>query len=222
MGRWGVFQEATTSGIAMNTPFTPGSNGAIRHHSKARISAVTPPALVTHPPTTILPISASERQSGVVLAAIATEISGDSRDSSRSRPPLVNRLHDFLGPPHRIRDCAHGRRNSLPTLKLCQLARSEDTRRDQQYAFAALVHAESLSDWLFVRLKDTGNYPVLPYRPLPFLGVIAGQMGQMSRVRSLANPLVRGSFASVMGKIGSPKNKLPLPAPLHKTHRVGS
>jgi hypothetical protein len=53
----------------------------------------------------------------------------------------------------------------------------------------------------------------LPYRPLPFLGVIAGQMGQMSRVGSLANPLVRGNFASVMGKIGSPKNKLPLPAP---------
>ena len=53
----------------------------------------------------------------------------------------------------------------------------------------------------------------LPYRPLPFLGVVAGQMGQISRVRSLANPLTRGGFASVMGKIGSPKNKLPLPAP---------
>jgi hypothetical protein len=55
--------------------------------------------------------------------------------------------------------------------------------------------------------------PILPYRPLPFLGVIAGQTGQMSRVASLANPLVRGNFASVRGKIGSPKNKLPLPAP---------
>jgi hypothetical protein len=48
-------------------------------------------------------------------------------------------------------------------------------------------------------------------------GVVAGQMGQMSRVRSLANPLVRGNFASVMGKIGSPKNKLPLPAPKLKS-----
>src|SRR5271167_2218224 len=53
----------------------------------------------------------------------------------------------------------------------------------------------------------------LPYRPLPFWGLVAGQMEQMSRVGSLANPLVGGSFASVRGKIGSPKNKLPHPAP---------
>ena len=71
----------------------------------------------------------------------------------------------------------------------------------------------SLSFSPFVCLRRSRNYPILPYRPLPFFGVVAGQMGQISRVRSLANPLVRGSFASVMGKIGSPKNKLPLPAP---------
>ncbi len=44
--------------------------------------------------------------------------------------------------------------------------------------------------------------------------------GADKQVRSLANPLVRGSFASLMGKIGSPKNKLPLPAPTPKAHRI--
>jgi hypothetical protein len=110
--------------------------------------------------------------------------------SAASRPPLINRLHDFLGPPHCVPDCAHGRRNSLSAIKLRQLAGSKNTRRDQQYALAAFVHVESLANLLFVRLQDTGNHPILPYRPLPFLGVVAGQIGQISRVRSLANPLV--------------------------------
>jgi hypothetical protein len=31
----------------------------------------------------------------------------ESGSSSTNRPAFVNCLHDFLGPPHRIRDCAH-------------------------------------------------------------------------------------------------------------------
>jgi hypothetical protein len=41
----------------------------------------------------------------------------------------------------------------------------------------ALFHAESLSASSFVRLWDQGNYTILPYRPLPFWWVIAGQNG---------------------------------------------
>jgi len=131
------------------------------------------------------------------------------RSSSICGPSVVNGLHDFLGPPHRVCDCTDSRWNSFPAIKLCQLAGSEDTRRDQQHPFAALVHAESLSLSLFVCLRDSSNYPILPYRPLPFWWVVPGQMGQMSRVRSLANPLLRGCFASVMGKIRSPKINSP-------------
>ncbi|HVO64751.1 MAG TPA: hypothetical protein VMT53_27765 [Terriglobales bacterium] len=35
---------------------------------------------------------------------------------------------------------AVGRRNSFPAIELCQFSRSEDTRRDQQRALAALIH----------------------------------------------------------------------------------
>ena len=38
-------------------------------------------------------------------------------------------------------------------------------------------------------------------------------MGQMRWVRSMANPLVQWVFASIIGKIRVPQNKLPLPAP---------
>jgi hypothetical protein len=41
-----------------------------------------------------------------------------------------------------------------------------------------------------IRIVGLRRRDFLPYRPLPFLGVIGGQMGQMSGVRSLANPLV--------------------------------
>jgi hypothetical protein len=63
------------------------------------------------------------------------------------------------------------------------------------------------------RLKELSN------SALPSLTVFGGNSwsnGADEQVRSLANPLVRGSFASVMGKIQVPKNKLPLPAPLVK------
>ena len=64
-------------------------------------------------------------------------------------PSFVNRLHEFLGPTHRVRNCAQGCRNSFPAIELCQFARSEDTRRDQQHAFAALVHVEEFSFFAF-------------------------------------------------------------------------
>ena len=99
---------------------------------------------LTGPQRMIPSLSASERRSGVWLCGPGS--------SSTSGPAFVNRPHDFLSPPDRIRDCAHGRRNSLPALELCQLSCSEDTCRNQQHAFAALVHAESLSVSLFVRL----------------------------------------------------------------------
>src|SRR4029077_18355713 len=34
-----------------------------------------------------------------------------------STTPFVNRLHDFLGPSYRIRDCTHGRRNSFAAVR---------------------------------------------------------------------------------------------------------
>jgi len=55
-----------------------------------------------------------------------------SGEPQASGPPFVNRLHDFLRPPHRIRDCADRRRNSFAAIELCQLPRSENTRRDQR------------------------------------------------------------------------------------------
>jgi hypothetical protein len=55
-------------------------------------------------------------------------------------PAVVNDLHDFLSPAYRVRDCADRRGNSLPAIKLRQLAGGEDTRGDQQQALAAFVH----------------------------------------------------------------------------------
>jgi hypothetical protein len=73
------------------------------------------------------------------------------------REAFVNGLHDFLGPPHRVCDCAHCYRNSLPALELCQLAGRENTRRDQQNAFAAFLQVRSLSFSCFVRLRRKIN-----------------------------------------------------------------
>src|SRR5713101_7301720 len=44
-------------------------------------------------------------------------------------------------------------------------------------------------------------------------------MGQIRWVRSMANQLVQLGFASIIGKIGVPKNKLPLPAPTSNAAR---
>jgi len=44
---------------------------------------------------------------------------------STSRPSFINRLHNFFGPPHRVRDCADSRRNPLPAVKLGELACGE-------------------------------------------------------------------------------------------------
>ena len=38
--------------------------------------------------------------------------------SSTSGPAVINRLHDFFGPPNRVRDCAHSRRNTLASIEL--------------------------------------------------------------------------------------------------------
>jgi hypothetical protein len=75
-----------------------------------------------------------------------------------SGPAFVNCLHDFFGPPHCIRDCAHCRRNSFPAIELCQLPRGEDTGRNQQHAFAALVHPGGIIAYsFFVRLIAPGQ-----------------------------------------------------------------
>src|SRR5450631_3372869 len=42
--------------------------------------------------------------------------------SSVSGPAVINRLHDFLGPAHRVRNCTHCRRDSFPAIELSQLA----------------------------------------------------------------------------------------------------
>ena len=70
---------------------------------------------------------------------------------STSRPSFINRLHNFFGPPHRVRDCVNCRRNSFPAIKLSEFAGSEDTCRDQQHALAGLVHTGNLPISLFVR-----------------------------------------------------------------------
>ena len=68
-----------------------------------------------------VPLSASERQSGVVLGVTRDkkflgQAVEENRTSSPNGPSFVNRLHDFLGPADRVRDCANRRRNSLPEL----------------------------------------------------------------------------------------------------------
>ena len=94
----------------------------------------------------IVPPPASERQSGVVLGVTRDkkflgQVVTENRTSSLRGPAFVNRLHDFLGPPHSVCDCAHSCRNSFSAIKLSELAGGEDTRRDQQHAFAAFVHS---------------------------------------------------------------------------------
>lgn len=69
--------------------------------------------------------------------------------SSRRGPALVNRLHNFFGPPHRVRDCADGRRNSLTAIKLHELAGSKDTLKSTR--LRASSTADSLSYSLFLR-----------------------------------------------------------------------
>jgi hypothetical protein len=74
-------------------------------------------------------------------------------NSSTIGPAFVYRLYDFFGPPHRVSDRAEGRWNSLPALKLNQLARSQDARCNQQHAFAA-VRQTSLATPLFIRHEE--------------------------------------------------------------------
>jgi hypothetical protein len=80
------------------------------------------------------------------LGQVVTE----NRTSSPRGPAFVNRLHDFLGPPHRIRDCAHCSGNSFPAIELCQLARRQDTRRYQQHALPPLVQWEAVYYFRFL------------------------------------------------------------------------
>jgi hypothetical protein len=128
-----------------------------RHLLPASSLARTPPHWLRVTPALNVPLSASERQSGVVLGVTRDkkflgQVVTENRTSSPRGPPFVNRLHDFLRPPHRIRDCADRRRNSFAAIELRQLTRSEDTRRDQQHAFAALVHNRDIIMFAFYSL----------------------------------------------------------------------
>lgn len=104
------------------------------------------------PPTMKVPLSASEGRREWFCGRVrdrnparrTSQHDTLTVSSSTCGPPFVNRLHDLGGPPYRIRDCAKGRRHSLPAFEVRQLTRSEDTCSDQEHAFAALVHAESM------------------------------------------------------------------------------
>jgi len=96
------------------------------------------------------------RESGFIVVSVSrSRPHGAVTPLSACGPAFVYRLHDFLGPPHRVRDCTDCRRNSLPAIKLSKFSGSEDTGRDQQHAFAALVHRSSLAVSLFVRYRRT-------------------------------------------------------------------
>ena len=83
---------------------------------------------------------------------------------------VVNLPHDSLCPLNRsgyerLRPWAGAAVKQI--VRGLQVTRHEDSRHNRQHAFAALVHAESLSDLLFVRPVDTGNVrfcPTVPYR----------------------------------------------------------
>jgi hypothetical protein len=64
---------------------------------------------------------------------------------SARRPTLINRLHDFLGPPDCVCDGANRRRSFLSSIELSELAFREDTRCDQQHTFPALVTKQFIS-----------------------------------------------------------------------------
>jgi len=69
--------------------------------------------------------------------------------SSARGPAIIDRLHDLLSPAHRVGDCADRRRNSFSAVKLGEFACCEDTRGNQENAFAAFVHAEESSIFAF-------------------------------------------------------------------------
>jgi hypothetical protein len=80
------------------------------------------------------------------LGQVVTE----NRTSSPRGPAFVNRLHDFLGPPHCVCDCAHSCRNSFSAVKLSELAGGEDTRCDQQHTLPPLVQWEAVYYFRFL------------------------------------------------------------------------
>jgi hypothetical protein len=83
----------------------------------------TGPALVkgSRPTLIVLP-QASEGKRAWLYGAVGCRNLGRSihteRASSTYGPTFVNRLHDFLGPPHRVCDCADRRRDSFPAVEL--------------------------------------------------------------------------------------------------------
>jgi hypothetical protein len=64
-------------------------------------------------------------------------------------PTLVYGPHDFLCPANRIGNCSDGRRHTLSTIVLRELACSEDGGGDQQHALATFVHADHCSIFAF-------------------------------------------------------------------------
>jgi hypothetical protein len=69
------------------------------------------------------------------------------------RPPPINLSQDFLSPPYRIGDGAHGCRNLLCAFVLCQFAGRQNRGGDQQHALATLIHPGSLALSPYVRHK---------------------------------------------------------------------
>ena len=56
------------------------------------------------------------------------------------RPSRINFLQNLFSPAHRIGDRAHSGRNSPYKIILRQLPSRQDSRRNQNYAFAAFGH----------------------------------------------------------------------------------
>jgi hypothetical protein len=55
--------------------------------------------------------------------------------SSARGPAIIYRLHDFLGPPHRVRDCADRRWDPFSAIELSEFTGGEDIRCDQHIRF---------------------------------------------------------------------------------------
>jgi hypothetical protein len=66
------------------------------------------------------------------------------------RPTLVDGLHDLLCPYHSIFNRCYRGRDPIASLEIRKFSRSEDARRNEQNAFAALVHNGILAYSLYV------------------------------------------------------------------------
>ena len=144
-----------------SAPAAPGPTAVLPSSRRPNL------ALVRSPQAQIVPLAASLRQSGVVLgsrkaktpASLSLLSPRGSGVSSARGPSVVNHHHNFLGPPHSIRDCTDRGRNSFPAIKLGEFACCEDTGGDQQHTFSALIHAGQFIMFVFCSPTLAGEQP---------------------------------------------------------------